>query len=72
MRFGLILERGLEYYTGIIYEAVCVLGDTQVGSIGGGERYDNLVGMFQEAGEATSCVRVSMSIEKVFILVESR
>jgi len=72
VRFDLSLARGLDYYTGVIYEAVCVSGDTQVGSIGGGGRYDNLVGMFQEAGKATPCVGVSVGIERVFTLMEAR
>merc|ERR1712157_381768 len=48
--FDLSLARGLDYYTGVIYEAVCLSGTTQVGSIGGGGRYDNLVSMFQDSG----------------------
>jgi histidyl-tRNA synthetase len=47
-------------------------GNTQVGSIGGGGRYDNLVSMFQEAGKATPCVGVSVGIERVFTLMEER
>jgi len=43
-------------------------GNTQVGSIGGGGRYDNLVSMFQEAGKVTPCV----GIERVFTLMEER
>ncbi|KAL7547592.1 hypothetical protein ACHAWF_010882 [Thalassiosira exigua] len=70
--FDLSLARGLDYYTGIIYEAVCMNGNTQVGSIGGGGRYDNLVGMFQEAGKQTPCVGVSVGIERVFTLMEER
>jgi histidyl-tRNA synthetase len=43
--FDFSLARGLDYYTGLIYEAV--LTDTdRVGSIAGGGRYDGLVGMF--------------------------
>ncbi|KAL3803901.1 hypothetical protein ACHAW5_010671 [Stephanodiscus triporus] len=61
--FDLSLARGLDYYTGVIYEAVCMNGNTQVGSIGGGGRYDNLVSMFQEAGKVTPCVGVSVGIE---------
>eukprot|EP01006_Ploeotia_vitrea_P044304 TRINITY_DN66823_c4_g1_i3.p1 TRINITY_DN66823_c4_g1~~TRINITY_DN66823_c4_g1_i3.p1 ORF type:complete len:1111 (-),score=565.59 TRINITY_DN66823_c4_g1_i3:1463-4771(-) len=46
--FDMSLARGLDYYTGVIYEAV--LTDTdQVGSIAAGGRYDNLVGMFSDA-----------------------
>jgi histidyl-tRNA synthetase len=66
------LARGLDYYTGVIYEAVCMSGNTQVGSIGGGGRYDNLVSMFQEAGKVTPCVGVSVGIERVFTLMEAR
>ncbi|KAL3772782.1 hypothetical protein ACHAWU_003341 [Discostella pseudostelligera] len=70
--FDLSLARGLDYYTGVIYEAVCMNGNTQVGSIGGGGRYDNLVSMFQEAGKVTPCVGVSVGIERVFTLMEER
>ena len=43
--FDFSLARGLDYYTGLIYEAV--LTDTdRVGSIAGGGRDDGLVGMF--------------------------
>ena len=70
--FDLSLARGLDYYTGVIYEAVCMNGNTQVGSIGGGGRYDNLASMFQEAGKATPCVGVSVDIERVFTLMEER
>jgi histidyl-tRNA synthetase len=70
--FDLSLARGLDYYTGVIYEAVCLNGNTQVGSIGGGGRYDNLVSMFQEAGKQTPCVGVSVGIERVFTLMEER
>jgi len=70
--FDLSLARGLDYYTGVIYEAVCMSGNTQVGSIGGGGRYDNLVSMFQEAGKQTPCVGVSVGIERVFTLMEAR
>ena len=69
--FDLSLARGLDYYTGVIYEAVCMSGNTQVGSIGGGGRYDNLVSMFQEAGKITPCVGVSVGIERVFTLMEA-
>jgi histidyl-tRNA synthetase len=70
--FDLSLARGLDYYTGVIYEAVCMNGNTQVGSIGGGGRYDTLVSMFQEAGNNTPCVGVSVGIERVFTLMEER
>ncbi|KAK2378533.1 histidine--tRNA ligase, cytoplasmic [Trifolium repens] len=43
--FDLSLARGLDYYTGVIFEAV-FKGGAQVGSIAAGGRYDNLIGMF--------------------------
>jgi histidyl-tRNA synthetase len=70
--FDLSLARGLDYYTGVIYEAVSMNGNTQVGSIGGGGRYDTLVSMFQDAGNVTPCVGVSVGIERVFTLMEQR
>jgi len=49
--FDLSLARGLDYYTGVIYEAVLkgvqIDGEeVSVGSVAGGGRYDGLVGMF--------------------------
>jgi histidyl-tRNA synthetase len=38
------LARGLDYYTGTIFELICE--DYQAGSIGGGGRYDKLIGQF--------------------------
>jgi len=70
--FDLSLARGLDYYTGVIYEAVSMNEGTQVGSIGGGGRYDNLVSMFQKPGKVTPCVGVSVGIERVFALMEER
>jgi len=42
--FDLSMARGLDYYTGLIFEAVLV--GENIGSVCGGGRYDNLVGMF--------------------------
>ena len=44
VQFDLSLARGLDYYTGMIMEAV--LQGAEVGSIAGGGRYDELIGMF--------------------------
>ena len=49
--FDLSLARGLDYYTGVIFEAVHTTGSS-VGSVAGGGRYDELVGMFRCDGEA--------------------
>jgi histidyl-tRNA synthetase len=46
LQFDPTLARGLDYYTGLIFEIIC--DDYPVGSLGGGGRYDNLIGMFQK------------------------
>ena len=43
-RFDLSLSRGLDYYTGLTYEAV-LTDYWKIGSICGGGRYDNLIGI---------------------------
>ncbi|CAN6449854.1 unnamed protein product [Victoria cruziana] len=65
--FDLSLARGLDYYTGVIYEAV-FKGSTQVGSIAAGGRYDNLVSMF--GGKEVPAVGVSLGIERVFAIMQ--
>jgi histidyl-tRNA synthetase len=67
--FDFSLARGLDYYTGLIYEAV--LTDTdKVGSIAGGGRYDGLVGMF--SSKSIPAVGVSIGIERVFSILEEK
>lgn len=59
----------IDYYTGLIYETV--LTDTdKVGSISGGGRYDNLVGMF--SGKQIPAVGVSIGIERIFNILEEK
>ncbi|KAF8025449.1 hypothetical protein BT93_F2321 [Corymbia citriodora subsp. variegata] len=65
--FDLSLARGLDYYTGVIYEAV-FKGATQVGTIAAGGRYDNLIGMF--GTKQVPAVGVSLGIERVFAIME--
>lgn len=67
MSFDLSLARGLDYYTGLIYEAVLTTSD-RVGSIAAGGRYDGLVGMF--SGKAVPAVGVSIGIERIFAILE--
>ena len=67
--FDFSLARGLDYYTGIIYEAV--LTDTnRVGSISGGGRYDGLIGMF--SGKDIPSVGGSIGIERIFNILEEK
>ncbi|XP_075483947.1 histidine--tRNA ligase, cytoplasmic-like [Primulina tabacum] len=65
--FDLSLARGLDYYTGVIFEAV-FKGTTQVGSIAAGGRYDNLIGMF--GTKQVPAVGISLGIERVFTIME--
>jgi histidyl-tRNA synthetase len=67
--FDFSLARGLDYYTGIIFEAV--LTDTdRVGSIAGGGRYDGLIGMF--SGKNIPAVGGSIGIERMFSILEEK
>jgi len=128
MSFDVSLARGLDYYTGIIYEAISeasappsvssnppvhptassssstnhdssnhinathtskakkskaiVVEDgvdetaVGVGSIAGGGRYDNLVGMFSEAAggkkDIVPCVGVSVGVERIYSIMEMK
>ncbi|EDQ89263.1 uncharacterized protein MONBRDRAFT_37112 [Monosiga brevicollis MX1] len=68
--FDCSLARGLDYYTGVIYEAVFV--GKRVGSVAGGGRYDNLVGMFDAKGRKVPCVGVSLGVERLFTIMEEQ
>ncbi|XP_028177396.1 histidine--tRNA ligase, cytoplasmic isoform X3 [Ostrinia nubilalis] len=76
--FDLSLARGLDYYTGVIYEAVLTepikIGNEEqsVGSIAGGGRYDNLVGMFDSKNKQVPCVGVSIGVERIFSVMEAK
>lgn len=61
------LARGLSYYTGAIFEVV-VPGVS--GSLGGGGRYDGLVGMF--AGREIPACGFSLGLERIILLLEER
>lgn len=75
--FDMGLARGLDYYTGVIYEAVLLAGQTEseegtVGSVAGGGRYDGLVGMFDPKKKTVPCVGVSFGIERLFAIQERK
>lgn len=72
LRFDLSLARGLDYYTGVIYEAVLTDGVDGVGSIAAGGRYDGLVGLFSDSKHQIPCVGVSIGIERIFAILEAR
>jgi histidyl-tRNA synthetase len=58
----LTLARGLNYYTGAIFEVKAL--DVQIGSITGGGRYDNLTGVF--GLEGVSGVGISFGADRIF------
>uniref|UniRef100_A0A4X2LP02 histidine--tRNA ligase n=1 Tax=Vombatus ursinus TaxID=29139 RepID=A0A4X2LP02_VOMUR len=77
--FDLSLARGLDYYTGVIYEAVLLQTPARqgeeplgVGSVAAGGRYDGLVGMFDPKGRKVPCVGLSIGVERIFSIVEQR
>ena len=73
IRFDLSLARGLDYYTGVIYETVLTSNDIECGSIAAGGRYDGLVGMLaQTAKWNVPCVGVSIGIERILAIIEKQ
>lgn len=68
--FDLSLARGLDYYTGLIFEGQ--LKGADVGSICGGGRYDDLVGMFSPKGHKIPCVGFSVGIERLFSILQTK
>ncbi|MCH5309092.1 MAG: histidine--tRNA ligase [Prevotella sp.] len=62
IQFDLTLARGLNYYTGAIFEVKAL--DVQIGSITGGGRYDNLTGIFGMPG--ISGVGISFGVDRIF------
>ncbi len=61
------LARGLSYYTGTIFE-VALAG--MASSVGGGGRYDGLVGMFR--GTPVPAVGFSLGLERLLVLLDER
>ncbi|MBO5181450.1 MAG: histidine--tRNA ligase [Paraprevotella sp.] len=62
IELDLTLARGLNYYTGCIFEVKAL--DVQIGSITGGGRYDNLTGIFGLPG--VSGVGISFGADRIF------
>jgi len=61
IKLDLSMVRGLDYYTGMIYEAV--VKEPRIGSLSGGGRYDNLIGMFM--GKDVPAVGGSIGVERL-------
>ena len=62
IQLDLTLARGLNYYTGAIFEVKAL--DVQIGSITGGGRYDNLTGIFGMPG--ISGVGISFGVDRIY------
>lgn len=64
--FDLYLARGLDYYTGPIYETV--LEKPRIGSVTGGGRYDKLIGLF--SGQPHPATGSSVGLERIITVME--
>ncbi len=62
VELDLTLARGLNYYTGAIFEVKAL--DVEIGSISGGGRYDNLTGVF--GMEGMSGVGISFGADRIY------
>ena len=67
LRFSPDLARGLGYYTGAIFE---IAVPDLAGSLGGGGRYDDLVGMFGK--KQVPAVGFSLGLERILVVMEER
>ncbi len=67
LRVDLSLARGLSYYTGCIMEMTV---PDLAGSLGGGGRYDNLVGMF--LGQPVPAAGFSLGLERILVVMGER
>lgn len=64
--FDLTLARGLDYYTGPIYETVVL--EPRIGSLTGGGRYDRLIGLF--SGQDQPATGSSVGLERIITVME--
>ncbi|HEU0163875.1 MAG TPA: ATP phosphoribosyltransferase regulatory subunit, partial [Thermomicrobiales bacterium] len=65
-KIDLALARGIDYYTGPVYEAI--VEEPKVGSVAGGGRYDGLIGMF--LGRDVPATGISLGIERILEVVQ--
>ena len=66
LEYDVTLARGLNYYTGCIFEVIA--NDVKIGSIGGGGRYDDLTAVFGLKG--ISGVGISFGAERIYLVME--
>ncbi len=67
--FDMSLARGLDYYTGAVFEAR-YLGKPNVGSIAGGGRYNALIERF--GGQSTAATGISLGIDRIVDILLSK
>lgn len=67
LHFDATLARGMGYYTGCIFE---IAVPDLAGSLGGGGRYDGLIGMFQ--GRDVPACGLSLGLERILVVMEDR
>jgi histidyl-tRNA synthetase len=67
LRLDPSLARGLSYYTGAIFE---IAVPDLAGSLGGGGRYDNLIGMF--LGDEVPACGISLGLERILVVMGER
>lgn len=67
LELDVTLARGLNYYTGAIFEVSAPKG-VQMGSIGGGGRYDDLTGIF--GLKNVSGVGISFGLDRIYLVLE--
>ncbi|MCO5216256.1 MAG: histidine--tRNA ligase [Thermomicrobiales bacterium] len=65
-RIDLALARGIDYYTGPVWEAQ--VEEPKIGSVGGGGRYDGLVGTF--LGRDIPATGISLGIERIVEVIQ--
>ncbi len=69
LRVDASLARGLSYYTGAIFE---IAVPDLAGSLGGGGRYDGLVGMFLEKDAQVPACGFSLGLERIIVVMTER
>ena len=67
LKIDVTLARGLNYYTGAIFEVAAPEG-VSMGSIGGGGRYDDLTGIF--GLKDVSGVGISFGLDRIYLVLE--
>ncbi len=67
LELDVTLARGLNYYTGAIFEVTAPKG-VKMGSIGGGGRYDDLTGIF--GLKNVSGVGISFGLDRIYLVLE--